>query len=95
MAFRPGYGNDQFLNPGIGFLGIKFNIGAGTQYGWVRVNMVGAPDNAYTIVDYAYADAGDTIKAGQTAVPEPGLLGMLALGAVGVSFWRRKRSEAA
>src|SRR5205814_3947031 len=27
----------NFQNPGLGFVGFKFNNGAGDQYGWVRV----------------------------------------------------------
>ena len=34
----PGY----FSDPGIGFIGFKFNGGAGAQYGWARVRMEGA-----------------------------------------------------
>lgn len=92
MAFNSGYTNSQFLNPGYGFIGLRFN---GNQYGWVRVNMAGAPDNSFIVVDYAWADAGESINAGQiTAVPEPGSLGMLALGAIGLAGWRRSRRAA-
>ena len=55
--------------------------------------MEGLPWNAYTVVDYAYADAGESILAGQTEVPEPGTLGLLATGAIGLLLWRRKRSK--
>ena len=94
MAFNAGYGNDQFLAVGVGFIGVRFNT---NQYGWIRVNMNGAPLNTFTIVDYAWADAGESINAGQTiasAVPEAGSLGLLALGAIGVASWRRRRLAA-
>ena len=51
---------------------------------------MGSPLNGLTIIDYAYADVGESISVGQT-VPEPGSLALLALGAAGVSAWRRKR----
>jgi hypothetical protein len=53
LAFRGGYGNDQWLAAGTGFVGFRFNTGAGVQYGWVRLNMSGSPDNHFTMVDYA------------------------------------------
>jgi hypothetical protein len=95
LAYQYGYGNDEFLSPGIGYIAFRFDNGAGTQYGWARVDMEGAPGNGYTIVDYAYADPGESIFAGQTAaIPEPASLGALALGAVGLMSMRRKRAAA-
>ncbi len=87
MAFNGGYGNSQFLGAGNGFLGVRFNT---NQYGWVHVIMNGAPLNSYTIVDFAFAGPGEPINAGQ--IPGPGSLGALALGAVGLSQWRRRRT---
>ena len=92
LAFRGGYGNDQWLDAGIGFVGLRFNTGAGVQYGWVRLNMNGSPDNSFTMVDYAWADLGENIVTGQ--VPEPGSLGLLALGALGLVAWRKQRAKA-
>lgn len=86
MAYNGGYGGDQFLAPGMAFIGVQFD---GDRYGWVRVNMSGSPLNAFTIVDYAYGGHGESVFAGQ--VPEPSSLGLLAMGATGLAAWRRRR----
>ena len=92
-----GYGS--WTDPGIGFVGFKFNNGAGVQYGWVRVRMSKLPENAFTVLDYAYADPGEPITAGQRSsderAPDQGSLGWLALGAVGLLAWRKSRSRTA
>lgn len=89
MAFNGGYGNDQWLSAGTGYVGVRFNT---NQYGWIRVTMDGAPLNSFTVVDYAWGDPGEAVFAGQ--VPAPGSLPVLALGAVGVSTWRQRRRAA-
>jgi hypothetical protein len=96
MAFNAGYTNSQFADPGPALLGLRFDNGSGFAYGWIRVEMNGNPLNSFTIVDTAYADPGEALAAGQiSAVPEPGSLGILALGAVGTVAWRRHRKQAA
>jgi hypothetical protein len=104
LASREGFGcgggpRGQFLEPGVAFIGFKFNTGNGDQYGWARVEMRGYPGNVFRLIDYAYGDAGDRIKAGQRSdQPDvPGLesLGGLALGAAGLLAWRKTRSRVA
>ncbi|MEP6810924.1 MAG: PEP-CTERM sorting domain-containing protein [Chthoniobacterales bacterium] len=96
LAAGNGYGNSQFLTAGTAFLGFRFNTGAGMQYGWARITMDGSPGNSFTLVDYAFGDVGDMITAGQTAaIPEPGSLGLLALGGLGLVAWRRQRGKTA
>ena len=84
---------------GIDFVGFRFNNGSGLQYGWARVRMDGAASRfSFTVLDYAWADPGEPIKAGQTSssgmvVPEESSLGGLALGAVGIALWRQRRKR--
>lgn len=84
----------QFQAPGQGAVGFKFNTGAGEQYGWVRVRMNGFPENSFAVVEYAYGDPGEVVKAGQKrsrSSPDLESLGGLALGAAGLLAWRRRR----
>jgi len=53
--------------------------------------------NAFKLIDYAYADPGEPIRAGQKSsderAPDQGSLGSLAVGAVGLLAWRKSRSR--
>lgn len=93
MAFGNGYPNSQFLSAGQGYVAFRFDLGGGTQYGYAELIMNGAPDNRATFVQYSYGDVGERVTTGQmaTAIPEPSSLGALALGAIGVAAWRRRR----
>ena len=92
MASRTanGWGGGNFLNSTEKYLGVKFTIGANTNYGWIQVDVGGTsvPTNA-VIKGYAYNDVdGGAITAGQ--VPEAGSLALLALGAAGIAALRKK-----
>ena len=96
-------GNPHQWNPGQGFIGFRFNNGAGVQYGWARIKISGVPHYDFVLLDYAYADPGERLTAGQTLentssdwqAPDQGSLGGLALGAVGLLAWRNSRSRTA
>ena len=90
----------QWTERGIGCAGFKFNNGAGTQYGWVRVKMGGSEkNNGFELLDYAYGDPGEPVSAGQKSsgeqAPDQGSLAGLALGAAGLLAWRKRRSRTA
>src|SRR5262249_23151420 len=95
-------GSGRFRDRRIGFIGFVFNRGAGSQYGWARVQMSGPPNYRFRLVDYAWGDPGDRISTGQTssagnmvdAVTESGSMGLLALGAAGLVAWRKRRGQA-
>src|SRR5439155_19074181 len=91
--------HSQWTNRGTGFIGFRFNNGAGVQYGWARIRILGRPHYNFWLLDYAYADPGEPIEAGQTSsdeqAPDQGSLGWLALGAVGLLAWRKSRSRSA
>jgi hypothetical protein len=91
----------RFDGLGVGYIGFKFDNGSGDQYGWVRIRMQEGdnPNQNFKLIDYAYGDVGDRVRAGQTSssemVPEEGSLGWLALGAAGLQAWRKRRSQVA
>jgi hypothetical protein len=92
-----GNARGQFVLPGIGFVGFKFNNGNGDQYGWARIRALGYLDNKFELIYYAYGDVGDPIRVGQRAGghgPEVESLSGLALGAAGLLAWRRRQSKA-
>ena len=87
----------QFDGHRVGFIGFKFNNGSGDQYGWARIKMQRGVNQNFELVDYAFGDVGDHVRAGQTSsnekAPDKGSLGWLALGAAGLAAWRKRRSR--
>jgi hypothetical protein len=102
-GYRNSAPDGEFKDPGQGFVGFKFDVGNGVQYGWARIHMSKKEDHSFKLKDYAFGDPGDTVTAGQTssapeqanATPDSGSLGLLAVGGAGLVAWRKSRSRAA
>ncbi|MDT0559038.1 T9SS type A sorting domain-containing protein [Ichthyenterobacterium sp. W332] len=61
-----GYPNSQFCDGMDGYVGVHFDVGGNTHYGWIRIQ-VASSGATIVIKDYAYnATPGDPIEAGQT-----------------------------
>jgi hypothetical protein len=75
-----------------GIIGIRIfrESDSAALFGWLRVNKGASNTTAGTIVDYAYENSGAAILAGDTGIPGPGSLALLALGAI--SYRGRKRN---
>jgi hypothetical protein len=93
-------GNGYWRDRGAGFIGFRFDSGQGSQYGWVRIKCTGERKFKFILVDYAWGDVGDSVSTGQKhsteltdAVPASGSLGLLAVGALGLTAWRTQRSR--
>ena len=92
MAYGAVNPNAEFNNVDGAFIGLSFpDTNNDPLYGWIRVKV----DNAagvFEVIDWAYnSTPGNGIRAG--TVPEPGTLGLLAAGALGVAGMRRRRAE--
>jgi hypothetical protein len=100
----------QWVNVRSRYLGLKFRVKGKIHYGWARLNVtVGHSRIAATLTGYAYETIPNRpIRAGATKgtdeepdaaltmpTSEPATLGALALGAPGLSTWRREESVAA
>ena len=57
-----------------------------------KITVSGQPVNSFTLDEYAYDTAGESLTAGQ--VPEPGSLAWLALGGAGLLAWRQRQCQA-
>jgi hypothetical protein len=89
MAYGSANPNAQFNTASSSFLGLSFAGASGTLYGWVRVSVNNAA-GTFVVHDWAYDSSGAGIAAG--AIPAPGTLGLLAVGASGLGLLRgRKR----
>jgi hypothetical protein len=87
------------LNSTNNFVGFRFLNEAtnAVHYGWMQLSLGGTTGaQPRAIIGYAFENvAGRSINAGQTVVPEPSttaLLGLMAVGAVGVRAWRKRKA---
>lgn len=84
-GYNVGYYGGTFIAEGTPtYLGVRFDLGSGYQYGWIGVERSGTALDAFA---WGYeTEPGVGIPAG---APEPGTLALLAMGAVGVLRRRR------
>jgi PEP-CTERM motif len=77
----------------LGYLGLEFQIDGQTHFGWAELD-VNFESGDGSILGYAYDTVAEqSLEAGQTSsTPEPGTLGLLALGSLGLGFWRRRKA---
>ena len=97
--FYPEYGTYSYGNfvGSSGFLGVSFDIGGSTHYGWVDLAL-NSNATELTINGWGYETvAGVGIQAGageeSNPVPEPATLVTLAMGVAGIYAWRRNRKR--
>ena len=99
----------QWFNVSDRYLGLKFVIRGKLHYGWARFSVIiGGGRITAALTGYAYETIpGKPIIAGATKgpddaeptaslnilTPEPVTLGALAIGAPGLSIWRRKKTQ--
>jgi hypothetical protein len=81
-----------------GYIGFEFLSHGNTHFGWAHAQVTALPFGGITadINEYAYNTIPDqSIRAGQTSAsePAPATLLLLALGSLGLGFWRRKKQQ--
>jgi|GEM_PF-3121639 len=88
-SYNGAFSNDvQWSAGSTGYIGLRLD----GNPGWARVSF--DADNSLTLHDFAYADGGEQLATGQTAIPEPStiatVLGLLAGGFVACIRLRRR-----
>ena len=74
------------------YLGLQFQEGGQTYYGWARVGVPYTGMNAVWLYDYAYETVPNTpILAGEGAVPEPTTISLFLLATALITLKRSKK----
>ena len=77
-------------DPGSGYMGLQTGDG---NFGWIQLTGIDDTFQNAVVVDWAFEDSGAAIAAGDTgagAIPEPGSLALVGLGAVAFAARRRR-----
>ncbi|HXJ93783.1 MAG TPA: PEP-CTERM sorting domain-containing protein [Terriglobia bacterium] len=97
--FLTSQGQGSWRGDGTGYLGFLFTAADGFHYGWASFDIteLTSPSSVSyneVLTGYAYNTVPDaSITAGEGfRTPEPGTLGLLALGSLGLGFWRRRKA---
>ncbi|HXJ95586.1 MAG TPA: PEP-CTERM sorting domain-containing protein [Terriglobia bacterium] len=97
---KSAYPFGPWANNGERFLGLMFDVSGQEHFGWAELTVTtgvtpgfpGSPFVTATLTGYAYDTvAGQSLTAGQGQTSEPGTLGLLALGSLGLGLWRRRK----
>ena len=90
-VFYPGWGPETLLPEGTPtYLGVRFDLGSGWQYGWIGAVRTGLELEAFA---WGYETVPGVPIAAGAEIPGPGTLALLAFGAVTGAMGRgRKRS---
>lgn len=81
----------NFFDNAMKYIGVEFDLGGQTHYGWVGFEVDSTSPMNGVIRDYAYETTPNTpINAGAGVIPEPASLALLAAGAGALAAPRRK-----
>lgn len=74
-----------------GFVGLSFLLGGETHYGWAEL-AVDALNYQVTLYRFAYESTPGASIVTPEPVPEPASISLMALGAVGLALYRKRKS---